>query len=557
MLGKLFDRFLHEEEELVDELTNPQEKIRGFTKKDLFFSMAIFLVALAVRLYFLFNVADPQNAGDGWYGDTYHHWQIAYLTKTVGLKEGFLRLWDLKGMEFFWGPVHPLLLTLFFSLVGSSSIIIARVLSLTFGAATLVLFYLISVKYWNRWVGIGAAFLGIFNPVAIFNDASGMLEPVGYALLLGGLLLMEAAPFTAGVIWAFATMVRAEAWVFSLVLVILSLRVLKKAGAIPKLILGFTIPMVLYMKYLLDYTGNAIYPFWWNYLANAKGIWAEGFDPTFTSYQLDVRPYLLIWFGISLVLAIFVIWKKPKGTLLFSLGFITWAFLGGFFGLTHYLKGFEPWFWYIRFFVFPYLFLGFLVSYFLFYIIPKLHINLNHKIVYFGLMLPIAIIAIAIQPVWMPILSEYHKTDATWARTKRWGEETGMFYKEGKILMPEGYPSYTYSLVQYGKVEGKNILGQMFDPFYYMEGEPFDNWGEARKIVLKWLKDENVRLLLADKTIVAVGPQRIDNRRYLELIRREPELFNKVGALTNFAGLGEEILEIYEVYPDKILLDED
>ena len=143
MLGKLFDRFLHEEEELVDELTNPQEKIRGFTKKDLFFSMAILLVALAVRLYFLFNVADPQNAGDGWYGDTYHHWQIAYLTKTVGLKEGFLRLWDLKGMEFFWGPVHPLLLTLFFSLVGSSSIIIARVLSLTFGAATLVLFYLI------------------------------------------------------------------------------------------------------------------------------------------------------------------------------------------------------------------------------------------------------------------------------------------------------------------------------------------------------------------------------------------------------------------------------
>ena len=123
--------------------------------------------------------------------------------------------------------------------------------------------------------------------------------------------------------------------------------------------------------------------------------------------------------------------------------------------------------------------------------------------------------------------------------------------------MPEGYPSYTYSLVQYGKVEGKNILGQMFDPFYYMEGEPFDNWGEARKIVLKWLKDENVRLLLADKTIVAVGPQRIDNRRYLELIRREPELFNKVGALTNFAGLGEEILEIYEVYPGKILLDED
>src|SRR5437762_2332932 len=41
-------------------------------------------VALIPRLGYLFFVADPENAGDG-FTDAYHHWQIAYLTIEIAL----------------------------------------------------------------------------------------------------------------------------------------------------------------------------------------------------------------------------------------------------------------------------------------------------------------------------------------------------------------------------------------------------------------------------------------------------------------------------------------
>ena len=73
--------------------------------------VAILAVAAVPRLWYLFAVSDPENAGDGMYGDVYHHWQIAYLTREIGLSHG-PRLWDLKGLEYFWGLLHPLLMSL-------------------------------------------------------------------------------------------------------------------------------------------------------------------------------------------------------------------------------------------------------------------------------------------------------------------------------------------------------------------------------------------------------------------------------------------------------------
>ena len=79
----------------------------------------IFAGALVARLLVLFVLTDPQNPGLGWYGDVYHHWQIAYLSQEVGFSEGFLRLWDFKGLEFFWGLLRPLTLIALFNLTGS------------------------------------------------------------------------------------------------------------------------------------------------------------------------------------------------------------------------------------------------------------------------------------------------------------------------------------------------------------------------------------------------------------------------------------------------------
>ena len=72
---------------------------------------AAWTVALVPRVFALFFLTDPENPGDGWHGDVFHHWQIAYLTKAIGLWDpNGPRLWDLKGLDYFWGLIHPALL---------------------------------------------------------------------------------------------------------------------------------------------------------------------------------------------------------------------------------------------------------------------------------------------------------------------------------------------------------------------------------------------------------------------------------------------------------------
>ena len=63
--------------------------------------------ALIPRLAYLFLFTDPENAGHG-FTDAYHHWQIAYLTKEIGLSApGGPRLWDLKGLDYICRHVRP------------------------------------------------------------------------------------------------------------------------------------------------------------------------------------------------------------------------------------------------------------------------------------------------------------------------------------------------------------------------------------------------------------------------------------------------------------------
>src|SRR2546423_13683392 len=149
--------------------------------------MLVGLVTLALlpRLIYLFFAGDPQNAGDGM-TDTYHHWQIAWLTQQVGIGHGF-RLWDLKGMEYFWGILHPILLVIAFAVTHSIDIIIPRLLSATFGVVNVVLLFQLCRRYWNQHVGLAVAGLVALAPPIIFTDTPGLVEPIAETAILAGL----------------------------------------------------------------------------------------------------------------------------------------------------------------------------------------------------------------------------------------------------------------------------------------------------------------------------------------------------------------------------------
>ena len=112
---------------------------KRFKLKSLMLPLVVFLVAAGARVLYLFCFTDFQAVAMDWYGDVYHHWQIAYLSKEIGFKQGFLRLWDLKGMEYYWGLLHPLLLILGFVISGSYNILVAKIISIIFGSLVVCL----------------------------------------------------------------------------------------------------------------------------------------------------------------------------------------------------------------------------------------------------------------------------------------------------------------------------------------------------------------------------------------------------------------------------------
>ncbi len=547
MLGNVFDKMLHDEDEYGDDakVVTPEkekesEKKGFFEKRDYIIAGIIFLIALIIRLVFIYKITDPQNPGDGWAGDTFHHWQIAYLTREIGLGQGFLRLWDLKGMEYFWGPLHPILLMIVFAIQGSASVVGARILSAVFGSVTIACFYLLGKKYWNRLSGAVAALLAATFPVAILDDTFGLLEQIAVAMLLVGIVVLESYPFLAGIIWALSAMVRAEAWIFGFSLLIISRRALKKSGQFTQVVLGWVIPMLFYLKYLLDYTGNAIYPVWWNYLANARGAWAT--EIIYTPYQLMIKPYLVAWFGVSVVLFLLIWWRSKGPSSVFTLFiFLYMIFMSGMLGLTHYLTGFQPWFWFIRFFEFPYIFLGFLISIVLFYYVPKHAKLFNNIFLKLFLFIPVGLIVLATQVgFWSPIMDKYNSTRPYWERTKSTAREVGEVYKDGTLLIPDGDPNITYALVNFNGIKGRNILGQMYDPYFYMEDkDPYANWGDNRELVLSWLKKDDIQLILMYTA----------TDRYMKLFEKEPEYFEFVKDIPNTA------MKVYRVFPERIVLE--
>ncbi|MFC1625957.1 hypothetical protein ACFL1Q_02870 [Patescibacteria group bacterium] len=542
MPDKYIEKLLRDEKEDVKEIgqalglsqkpKEPNEKSKE-RKREIVIFVFFFLIALAVRLYSLFYITTPQNAGiEGWYSDVYHHWQIAYLTKTVGLHQGFLRLWDLKGLEYFWGLIHPLAGVVLITITKTASIVPFRLLSAVSGSFAIAVLFLIVKKYWGIQAGFAAALIAVFNPVGIFSDASGMVEPLGIAFVLLAIYLIYNQPFLSGFLFALASMTRAEYWVLSVCIIACLVIIRVKKINRPLLLLGYLIPIFVYMKYLLDWTGNPIYPVWWNYMGNSVGVWQKEILPNVS--QLFAQKIYWVISALSILGVIYVFVKKPKSSPFLLFGFGNWLAWGVVIGMTKYLLSYLPRFWVDRIMLWPYMFLGSLFSILLFGYLRKI-VSRGLKVTFSTFAWITTVLSILVlQFLWKPIHFYYDPTQKDFDNFKIMAQEVGKHdTKQGKILFPELWPPFTYMMVYYEGVMGDRIIGQMFDPFYYMgdEDEVFKNWGENRQKIKTWLEEEDIRLLIQVK----------DNKRYNMLIDTEPDWFEYLGEVRN--------VDLYKVWP--------
>ncbi|MCK4790561.1 MAG: glycosyltransferase family 39 protein [Desulfobacteraceae bacterium] len=455
-------------------------------------TVGIFLLAALPRLYVLFFVTDLDNPGVGWYNDTFHHWQIAYLSKEIGFSQGFLRLWDFKGMEYFWGLLHPLLLSVLFTLTGSIDILIPRLVSLIFGSASVVLLYYLLRRYFNLHVALAGVLLGTVIPVAVFADAAGLLQPIAMFLLLLGLLLWPRHPVWTGLSWALAGTVRAEYWVFGAGLFAVSIFAKEKAERKIALGAGWLIPSLVYMKYMIDHTGNPIYPVYWNFMGNVAGEWMG--NRPLNTFQISLQWTGRIALIFVVVAAIWIIWKQQKSYLFILYGLGNILFVTLVFGFSAYIHGILPRILFARFMIVPYLFIGIFISILLLDKLPKLNFRRLWLIVGWIVILSLAVLT---QLAWEPIMGYYEGPKDHWTAMKQMAEEIASLYDGGTVSIPEDRPLLTYALVRYQGFSAEQLQGQMYDPFFYFkDDDPFKNWSDNREVVADWLEKSDIQLIV-------------------------------------------------------------
>ncbi len=464
---KLLPRLLADEDE-DDQAAEPVEEPKTHPAPLHWGWTALLAVGAAIpRLLYLFVFSDPENAGIRRYGDVYHHWQIAYLTKEIGLTapDG-PRLWDLKGLDYFWGILHPLLMVVVFDVTGSIDIILDRLVSLAFGVVVVVPMFHLVRRHWGTHAALGAALIAILLPTSVMNDASGMLEPLGVALCLLGLAAWPRRGFWSGLAFGLATMARAEAWIFSLGMVVAAF--FKREGwqqRIP-LVAAFAGVMLLYIKILADRTGNPIYPLWWNFLANALGKWE--FAPV-SAGQASVRPVLGVLLTVSAAGLAWSLWRRPASYMLLAFGFGYWVFVSGMLGFTSYLASWVWWMPITRVFAFPYVFAGMLLAVIALSWLPR---RFGPRLIPWAWGLVAATLLVS-QLAWVPIAQVFGPSELDWQQVKAESIQLGVWYSANPysghaIAVPYDRADITYALARFGGVEGKHLVSEMYDPFAYL-----------------------------------------------------------------------------------------
>ena len=489
----------------------------------------IFLAAALVRVGVIQFFTGSDASSLGWFMDTFHHWQIAFLSKGIGFGQGFLRLWDFKGMEYFWGLLHPLTVAGLFAAANSIDILIPRILTVVTGSITAMLFFVLTKRYFGLAAAFGVALFVVLNPVVALADTSGLQEPFGIMFLLFGLLLWPKYPVAAGIVLGLAGMVRAEYWVFGGLLAVAAILTEPRKYGGWAMVLGWMIPTLLYMKYMSDYTGNPIYPVYWYFLGDAVGQWmSEGAQ---TNEVLVAKWTSWAALPILAAAAVWVLIRKPRSALLILLGIGELMFLAVVFGFTAFGRGFTTTLLLDRIFLLPHLYVGFFAAAFLLWWVPS---RTKSRIPLLFGALGVMAIAAAMQLLWLPIRDTYSSRRSAWDQQLKAADAIATFHKGGVISIPENVPEITYALASRHGIPAQLIDGQMYDPFSQIEGDPFLNWPETETALKSWLHERDIQLMAFYS----------DKSSYQEMVVRMPDWFEFLGSTESGR------IEIFRVNPN-------
>lgn len=474
--------------------------------------------ALVLRIgYLLVGTTDPRFVA--WYLDSFHHWQISYLSKEIGFFNG-PRLWDLGGLEYFWGFIPAVLGALALAVTFNSAIWPMQLLNVAAGSATVGVLYLVGRRYWGRSAGLALALFFAVSPVSILTDASAMQEPIALLFLALALYHFVDRPVRAGLFLGLAAASRPDYWAYSLAILGTAALVTRAVRLeapfidlrrIAPYLGGYAIPLIPYGLHLWLQTGNPVYPLYWNFLGNARGEWLG--DVPFTDSMRNAQAIARGLLAVGLVGQLLVIWRRPTGWPVLVAGLWGLILIGYMLGISQYIRNYLDRFWLDRIMLLMYLFAGAIVAMTAGGIERLVRVR---RIPVGAIIVLPAIVSLVL--LW-PLAQRFQSEQGYLRDHEAFGEKVAAMATDGAIVVPGDQPVVTFALVERG-VAAERLVSALYHPDYPAQ----------REELFAWLRRFDVRWML-------VKP---DDRFYTELVAREPAHFERVSG---------GVLQVYRVIP--------
>ena len=418
-------------------------------------ALGIIIAGLAIRLFSLFFITPVDFR---W--ESYHYWQIAYYTLHVGTKH--FRMWDLGGMEYFWGPLPIWIQSILLCIFRTRSMTFFRLFNTLIGCATIILAYRIGLRYGDSTAAKISAVVVAVNPILIYNNIIGMEETLGVFFILLSLLVISDRWVYGGVFLGLASLCRIEFWPlsFGIIITIFLFERGKIGSRWFSVLIGWMMALIPYMIHLQLVTGNAIYPIYWNFLGNVAGVWSPWY----------VSPVIRGIFGLVLVAATvgyFALLRYRERIGEWYILLITALGFAGYHGLVYAVSGTAPLF--ERFFVLD----AALVS----CLIGLVYIRMPDKKV---VNIIISIVILASFAISVPYYVKEQRS------IRDLNDVTDVLIEEysgGTIL--SDMPMMTYRLIHRGGISHINILGSLYANYQSLD------------TALEWLMNENATYLIS------------------------------------------------------------
>jgi len=419
-----------------------------------------------------------------WNGDSYVHWQIAYLSLKIGFRR--FRMWDLNGLEYYWGMIPHLVEAMIMGILGTTSILPYRVFNMLIGSFNVYLVYLVGrdLFYWK--VGFFTAFFVAFFPIFTVFDIIAMQDTLALCFLILGFYYFRSKPLKSGIFLGLACQSRIEYWLVSFIFII-SVGLLEKPRyRFLPILLGWLMVMVPFSIFFKIRTGNFIYPLWLNLRSALGGGLGGGSSGTlwkaFIAWILQRATRLFsdhLYFISSLPLLyaiglmLHLVFRPQRRYYLYSFFastiFINYIYVMEWVGTSL--------FWIVTRTLIPTLIFGFLI------LIKWLDSFKNNIIRLLPLIITLSI------PITNPfILPEFQRYQQCTTNAFYIADRAMTYYKGGTIICD--YQTMNYRFINKWHLKPTQILSNQYNPLYYGSNNSSD--------FIKWFKEHNVTVWIDD-----------------------------------------------------------